>query len=607
MGIVHRLPDTLISQIAAGEVIERPASVIKELLENSIDAQARKVEIEVEEGGLGRISITDDGVGMTPEDAELALERHATSKLSTQEDLFALATLGFRGEALPSIASVSKFELQTRTSEASVGTCVRVEGGERFETKEVGVPVGTRIVISDLFFNQPARKKFQKTAATEQSQCVNAALRVGLAAPNVRVVVRGKGRTLLDLPAATADERERIAAGLGQGLAPKLYPFSMGQEGLRVHGYAGDPELQASDARNVFLFVNGRYVRDRLLQRAVLEGYRSLLPHGRFPTIVLRVDVTPNEVDVNVHPQKFEVRFREGQRVFGLVLRAIADTLAKTPWLNRGGGRVYQLRSSGEALNASEPAENQTLPPTSTAPGSYSGFARAVPSYVAPSAHHPLQPRMPLETAFSQPVPAVEPSLAPGGFFSRLRILSQYGNLYILCEGEGELVVVDQHAAHERVTFERLLNAYDAGNVPQQRLLFPLTLQVRPDVCALVDENADMLSKIGLEMRSFGEGTIAVSAIPAIVRESRARAYADEAVAELAEAGRVASAEFAHAILARIACHSSVRSGDALTMPEMQVLLRDLDTVDCGVRCPHGRPVVARVSRDAIGRWFERG
>jgi DNA mismatch repair protein MutL len=600
MTIVVRLPDTLISQIAAGEVIERPASVVKELVENAIDARATKVEVNVEEGGLQQITVTDDGVGMSPEDALLAIERHATSKLKDQDDLFRIATLGFRGEALPSIASVSRFELCTRPAAREAALVLRIHGGDLIGQEERGAPVGTRMTVSDLFYNQPARKKFQKTPATEQSHCVNAALRIGLGYPDVRVIVRGKNRTLLDLPRAGEDERERIAAGLGSGLAPKLYPFSLEQNGVRVHGFAGDPELQASDARNLYVYVNRRFVRDRLLQRAALEGYRSLLPHGRYPTLVLFVDVPPSEVDVNVHPQKFEVRFHDGQRIFGLVLRAIAETLTRTPWLERGGGRVYRLQnddSAARVLSAPRPSADLFSPPARSLISP--SINNAQPLSVGPALAEPA--------LVSAPTPEPTPNSLGAGFFSRVKILSQYGNLYILCEGEGELVVVDQHAAHERVTFERLLEAWDAGRVPQQRLLFPMTLKVRPDTVALVEENAEALARIGLDMQAFGEDTVAVSGVPAIVRESRARAYAEEAIAELVESGRTATAEFAHAVLARIACHASVRSGDPLTMPEMHALLKDLDTVDCGVRCPHGRPVVARISRDGIGRWFERG
>lgn len=633
MPVVQRLPDTLVSQIAAGEVIERPASVVKELVENAIDAKASKIEVELEDGGLGRIVVTDDGVGMAREDALLAIERHATSKLRTQDDLFRIGTLGFRGEALPSIASVSKFELSTRPAGSDTAFVIPIAGGEVGAPNERGAPLGTRMSVAELFFNQPARKKFQKTPATEQSHCVSAALRIGLAVPHVRIVVtaksNGKTRTLLDLPAGTADERERIAAGLGAGLAPKLYPFALEQGGLRITGFAGDPELQASDARNVYAYVNGRFVRDRLLQRAVLEGYRSLLPHGRYPTIVLRVDVPPQDVDVNVHPQKFEVRFQESQRVFGLVLRAIAETLAKTPWLERGGGRVYRLQPSAPAIAQSTGAQgtgehaegvaaaleraNRSVTPAEAAQWQSrltSGYRPASPFTSAPAT--PMAAESPAQLG-APDLPSVSPSterldIFGAGFFSRLKILGQFSKLYILCEGDNdELVVVDQHAAHERITFEKLLNAYDAGTVPQQRLLFPMTLKARPDAVALVEENADALAKLGLELRGFGDDTVAVTAIPAITRESRARAYAEEALAELVESGRSASAEFAHAVLARIACHASVRSGDPLTLAEMQALLRELDTVDCGVRCPHGRPVVARVSRDAMGRWFERG
>ncbi len=599
MPSVQRLPDTLISQIAAGEVIERPASVIKELVENAIDAGATRIEVELEEGGLQRIAVSDNGCGMNATDALLAIERHATSKLRTPDDLFALHTLGFRGEALPSIASVSRFELTTRSASDDAGVRIRIEGGIAEPLAPAAASVGTRIVVSDLFFNQPARRKFQKTPATEQTHCVQAVVRQALARPNVHFIVRAK-RTLLDIPAeaAGADPRQRTALVLGKEILPRLYPLNAERAALHLSGFAADPEEQAGDARNLYVYVNGRAVRDRLLQRAVLEGYRSLLPHGRYPTAVIMLELPPEAVDVNVHPQKFDVRFTEGQAVFSFVQNAVAEVLAKTPWLDRGGARLPNEVIARQAARVAGFSRVSDASAVQAAAGWQSLFEEKV---------RPALEDLRASAPFAEPNTALQtPTLLPGGFFSRLHVLAQFANLYILCQGEGELVIVDQHAAHERITFEKLLNAWEAGEVARQRLLFPITIEARPDVVQLIEENSAALERLGLELQAFGEATLALKAIPAVAGERKARGLVEEVVAELGDARGVASAEFAHALLARIACHSAVRSGDALSVPEMEALLRELDTVDCAIRCPHGRPVVARVRTEHVGRWFER-
>lgn len=628
MGKVLRLSDTLISQIAAGEVIERPASVVKELVENAVDAGAHKVEVELVDGGLTQISVFDDGCGMSEEDASTAVLRHATSKLRVLEDLFALSTLGFRGEALPSIASVSRFELATRQATDPHGTVVTVYGGDAQPQRQTGMAPGTRIIVSDLFFNQPARKKFQKSPSTEQTHAVAAVLRIALACPKVRFVVRAKGRTLLDIPVEGDDPRDRLAAALSRELRDKLYPVMAEREGTVVTGFVADPDQQAGDARHLYCYVNGRYVKDRLLQRALLEGYRSLLPHGRYPTAVLHIQVPPGEVDVNVHPQKFEVRFTHSQHVFSTIVRAVADVLARTPWLDRGGATLTDktvTRSNAQPF-AYVAGASSSVPRLHVLP------ANDVPAVASRRAWNELFDQAQASMQMGASLQASQASMinaAPGdagagaglsllaradqranlfgdGFFARQRVLSQFANLYILCEGDEELVVVDQHAAHERVTFEKLLNAWETGRIAEQRLLFPITIEVRPDVLQLVEENAASLERLGLQARAFGERTLALISIPAITSEKKARGLLDEIVAELSEARGVASAEFAHAILARVACHTAVRSGDPLTLPEMQALLQEMDKVDCSIRCPHGRPVVARIRLDAVGRWFER-
>lgn len=664
---IHSLPPTLISQIAAGEVVERPASVVKELVENALDAGATRIEVALAGGGLERIVIVDNGCGMAREDAELAVERHTTSKLRSADDLFALRTLGFRGEALASIASVSDFELLTRSEESEIGAQVHVKGGAPAEVREAAALVGTRMSVADLFFNQPARQKFQKSKAAEQSQCVQSVLRVALAHPQVRFIVRNERQLLLDLPQVAPDDfeagRARIARALGIQEARHLYPFELSEGSVTLHGFAADPEHQCTDSRNIYAYVNGRFVRDRLLQRAVAEGYRSLLPHGRYPTTVLWLQIDPQEVDVNVHPQKLEVRFVNGSRLFSLVARAIALVLAQTPWLENGGAQLAPMPSSLShevAQEAPYDTASTAAPAASYRPSyereermAWSKLQAALP-YLAPgrlqSGGLPSQPwpsnpqaaalppdfaaqaaertlhsaeltaqsaalttqdaalTAPTSEASSAPLTAPLPLTPPRGFFSQLTLLGQFAQLYLLCEGEGqELVIVDQHAAHERIMFEKLMTAWEAQQqIPSQRLLVPLTLAVKPGVIDMIAEQLAPLSALGIELAPFGAQTLALTALPAALPSHRALDLVQAVIEELESAERVVMNDFAQALIARMACHAAVRAGDTLTPFEQRALLQAMDSVDCNIRCPHGRPVVARIGVGAVGRWFER-
>jgi len=610
MAFIQRLPDNLISQIAAGEVIERPASVVKELVENAIDAQATRIEVELFEGGLNQIVVTDNGVGMSAEDARLAIERHATSKLRQAEDLFNIRTLGFRGEALPSIASVSRFELTTRAKTSDLATVIKVTGGEALAEEQNGAPFGTRMVVRDLFFNQPARRKFQKTPATEQSHAVEAVLRIGLSTPQTRLVVKNGDRRLLDIPSISDTsntekesahhfaQKQRLAVALGLENIERLYPLEAGAEDLKLTGYIADPEVQSSDGRHIFTYVNGRFIRDRMLQRAILEGYRSLLPHGRYPTAVLFLTISSGDVDVNVHPQKFEVRFKDSHKVFRLVMQTLSLSLAHTPWLSTSGAQIEPPQIASQKT-----AALPFIPPIP-----FVAHSTSWKGLLSPSSSPSL---------FTNAIPVTSDSIssqvpnsfafAKGGFFSRLRVIAQFANLYLLCEGDQhELVIIDQHAAHERITFEKLLTQWQEGHVISQRLLLPLTLHTSPSILELLDEHHEELERLGLELSPFGDNTVALTAIPAISHEANAKTLAESALAELNETQRSAGAEFTHQLLARIACHSAVRAGDTLSIPEQEALLAALDPIDCNVRCPHGRPVVARMTLETISRLFER-
>ena len=453
--------------------------------------------------------------------------------------------------------------------------------------------VGTRIVVADLFFNQPARRKFQKTPATEQTHAVQAVIRQALACPDVHFIVRGTKRTLLDVPAATGCAAARRPRSPEKKSCHDSILWTPSAPVCTSTGFcARSRRAQAGDGRNLYCYVNRRSVRDRLLQRAVLEGYRSLLPHGRCPTAVIMLELPPHAVDVNVHPQKFDVRFADGQTVFSFIRHAVAEVLAKTPWLERGGARLPETVIQRQAA----PSFSRVSEPTAVhAAAEWRSLFQAV---VAPA----------LAEQRSAALAVAEAPLLSGGFFSRLRVLAQFSNLYILCQGEGELVVVDQHAAHERITFEKLINAWDAGAVARQGLLFPLTIEARPDVVQLVDENAGAhRGASAFELSPFGESTLALKAIPAIAGEKKGRAPWSTKSSPSSPARAASPAPNSRMLLlARIAwvtapSAAAIRS----SVPEMEALLAELDGVDCGIRCPHGRPVVARLRTEHIGRWFE--
>jgi len=632
--MIQILPENLIRQIAAGEVIERPASVIKELTENAIDAGATRIDITIESGGLDLIIIKDNGSGMTHQDAPLAVLRHATSKIKQQEDLFNIHTLGFRGEALPSIASVSRFELITKTEQEAVGIKITLDSEYPNEPEEVATQTGTQITISHLFYNIPARRKFQKSPATEQTHCINTVLRIALAYPKIRFTIKTGTRTLLDIPSCSVQEedggtqdtqeKERIIQAIGQktfGTQAHLYHITHLENDISLNGYIADPEHRASDNRHMYLYVNHRYVRDKLLQRAVLEGYRSLLPHGTYPICVLSLTINPAHIDVNVHPQKFEIRFKDSQRVFLTISQMIAQALKKTPWLSFSGATVQPAQNASmhqtplpqtqailEKLHMDYERSNQRT----DSPNNQEDKIFEQAPFNQTSQEHTWSYKQPIPSASVASLNTKEriPTdniLIRQGFFGTLKILTQFHLLYILCEKEDELVIIDQHAAHERILFERYLKDWEQGQVKQQHLLFPLTLVSKNSTIALIEEHQDTFKKLGLDISEFGQHTLALTAIPAHLKESRAQALAESLIAELSEDAKKAHQDFVHAMIARLACHSAVRSGDFLNMQEMQALLYQLDEVDCNIRCPHGRPLITRLKTSTIGRFFERG
>ena len=600
------LPPEIADQIAAGEVVERPASVVKELVENALDAGARRVAVELEQAGTGLIAVIDDGEGMHTEDAVTAFARHATSKLVTVDDLGAIATLGFRGEALASIAAVSRTTLTTRRPGDLGGTRVVVAQGTLVEAREVGTPVGTRVEVADLFGNVPARRKFLKAPATEVGHVSELVTRTALAWPGVAFSLRHGGRMLVEL-AAVEDAAERVRQVFGAARAAAMLPFATRASGGLVHGWLTDSHLTLPSPRQVYTYVNRRYVRDKLVTHALLAGYSTLLMHGRYPAAAVFLEVAPGDVDVNVHPAKSEVRFRRGGAVHELLAQAVQARLrdqrrdGQRPTISVAGAPPRQLPfglgpRAGAAALAGASLRLVDAPPL--AADAAAAFGAPAPP---PHAHLPPPHYRPLA-----PLPEADEGAADG-FFAGLRPLGQVFDGYLVCEGRDQLVLIDQHAAHERVTFERLRGAYASGLVPRQALLVPVVVEVGPREAALLAEQTATLDAVGFEIEPYGGGAFAVRAVPALLGDADAVALLRDVATDLVDVGRSRRLdEAAESVLARLACHSAVRVGQNMGPQQMRALLGAMDQVDFSGNCPHGRPAFLVLARSDLERWFRR-
>jgi len=578
---IHVLPPGLVNQIAAGEVVERPASVVKELVENALDAGARAVTVDVEEGGLALVRVADDGSGMDGEDALLALERHATSKLRDAQGLSEIGTLGFRGEALPAIASVSRFRLDTAPAEDGAGTRVAVEGGAAPERSGVARPRGTTVEVKDLFFNTPARRKFMRAPATEAGHVTEAVIRLALARPDVGFTVRSAGRIALG---ARAGEglAERAAQALGREAHRHLVPVDAARGAVRVHGLVCSPDHSEATGRGLYLFVNGRWVRDRGAAHAVLRAFAGSLPAGRHPAGVLFVELPLGRVDVNVHPQKHEVRFAEAREVYDAIFHAVAGTLRTTPWLGRSAGPPAEQGAGGAPVPVAGEEAAGVLAWARARPPEGSGAS-------APPAPDPFA-----SGAFSFPLTADDGPPRPAGYFGSLRFVGQHARTYLLCEAPGgALVVVDQHASHERLLFHRLREAFRARTLPVQPFLLPQVVTLPPAVARALEAGLADLRAIGLDVEPFGGDSFAVKGAPAALGGADVQSLLSDLAGQLAEVERASAVEEAfHDLLATMACHAAVRANQDLSADEARALLDGLDTIDFKARCPHGRPVV---------------
>jgi DNA mismatch repair protein MutL len=601
---VHLLPPGLVNQIAAGEVVERPASVVKELVENALDAGATQITVDIEDGGLGMVRVADDGSGMERDDALMALERHATSKLADVEGLSAIATMGFRGEAIPAIASVSRFRLDTAPGGDGEGTRLVVEGGVVVEKAPVARARGTTIEVRDLFFNTPARRKFMRAAATEASHVSEAIVRLALARPEVGFTLRSGPRHLFG-SRANADAADRVGQALGRDAFRHLVKVDGRRGEIGVHGFVCAPDHSEATSRALYLFVNGRYIRDRSLAHAVFRAYMGTLPGGRHPAGTLFIDLPLHRVDVNVHPQKLEVRFAEPREVQDALHRVVAEALKTAPWLRPGaaggappasGAGHGPLRPPGgwgsEVREREDAASVLTL--ARALHGGEGSGATALPEPAAPT----LDFRLAGEDGASR----------PAGYFASLRYIGQHARSYLLCEGAGgRLVIIDQHATHERLLFHRLREASRDRPLQIQPFLIPQVVSLPPAAARAVEAHLEEIGRLGLELEPFGGESFALKGAPAMLTGLEAGPLLTDLANELGELDRGTALEDAHHhLLATMACHAAVRAHQDLAPEEVRALLDGLDAVDFKAHCPHGRPVVMELEladlERAVGR-----
>jgi len=609
------LPESLTNKIAAGEVVERPASVIKELIENALDAGATEVIVEISNGGRRRIRVTDNGHGMSREDALLSLERHATSKIRSDKDLESILTLGFRGEALPSIASVSRFTLASREPSSLEGTEISIEGGRVREVKTCGMAPGTVITVEQLFFNIPARLKFMKSAETETGHVGDVMARLAVSRSDVAFTCISDERDLLRVQ--RSDLQRRLAQVVGRDSSAQLYELDGSNEDVSVSGYVCGPVLARSGLQSIYTYINGRFVRDKVVQHALMQAYRGVIDRGRYPVVALFVQLPPGEVDVNVHPTKHEVRFRRQSFVHDAIQAAVAEVLSRSPWLSVSSVRapVPVTTPTGQAYRERIAAAAQTslaMPPRREFNG-YSERQDTVRSSAPPT---PVGAATSMNLAVSEPQTPFQPlqatqslpdTAASAPYFSSLSVIGQFHSEYILCQSGTDLVIVDQHAASERVAYQRLKQQCRSGGVESQRLLFPETVELTFGEVAAAERFSVELAGIGFELEPFGGATMMVSAVPRLAERGNAIGLVREIVSDLAQLGTSAAfQELLDGLLARIACHSVVRGIHQLEGRQISELLRSMDETEFAASCPHGRPVSHVITLADLEKIFKR-
>ncbi len=603
MTTIKQLPSQLINQIAAGEVIERPASVLKELLENALDAGASKIIVELEQGGMQCVRVSDNGVGIDKSELHLALMRHATSKISSMEDLEHITTLGFRGEALPSIASVSRFSIASNNSDdGNAGWVITADGGVLDE--EV-VPVrqirGTTVEVKDLFFNVPARKKFLRTEKTELKHCDSVIRKIALACFNVQIIVKHNGRNLLDISDCDFFENgaNRVAQVSGKQFAEQSIYLENTAQDMQVQGWISLPTFSRSQADLQYFYVNGRAIRDKVISHAIKQAYQDVLYHGRFPAFVLFLEMDPAQVDVNAHPTKHEVRFRQSRYVHDFIRHTVSKAIAETmPKQEQQAAEQYReivddyIRAAQSQSVLAEHAYAQKES------ASHSHVNEPVHSYGAQTLNEYdlLLKKPPEEKHTTEEAP-------PLGY-----AIEQLHGIYILAQNASGLVIVDMHAAHERIVYEQLKASYKQGDLATQPLLMPLTINVSSQEAAIAEQYRDTFLKFGFDIERFGEDSIVVREIPSLLQQADVNTLLLDVLSDLNMFGSTEKLEQAkNELLSTMACYGSVRAHRKLTLAEMNALLREMEATERSAQCNHGRPTWVQLSIEQLDKLFKRG
>ncbi len=593
---IQLLSDALISQIAAGEVIERPASVVKELVENALDAQARRIEVELERGGCGLIRVRDDGVGIEREEIALALARHATSKIASLDDLESVATLGFRGEALPSMASVSRLSLVSRSATAVHAWALEARDGAHAAAAPAAHPPGTSVEVRDLFFNVPARRKFLRSEATEYQHIVRMLERLALSRFAVAFTLVHNGKTIWSLPAAhsAAERLARVARICGEDFAAHVIELKHDTESLRLSGWLALPTFSRSQSDLQFAFLNGRFVRDKLLAGAARLAYQDVLFHGRFSAYLLYLDLDPTQVDVNAHPQKLEVRFRDSRRVHDFVFRTLERVLAGTrPSAESAGSAPLDWLTGSAGSSAAAPNQARFFLPEGRLARAGEDVYRGLVERGAWSV---------AETSISGAGEKLTNGAAPLGY-----AIAQLHGVYILAQTEDGVVLVDMHAAHERVMYERMKKLL-AGDTAQQQLLLPEIIHVTPAQAEAAETHAQEFAALGFGVSRLAPDQLALRSIPTLLAGKDPAGIVRDVLSDLLEQGQSRRVEESiNHLLATTACHAAIRAQRSLTLPEMNALLREMEGTDRADQCNHGRPTWIRLSLGDLDRLFMRG
>lgn len=578
---IRILPEVISNKIAAGEVVERPASVVKELLENALDAGAQKIRIEIGQGGRSLIQVADDGGGMGHDDALLAIERYATSKINSDSDLFAIKTLGFRGEALPSIAAVSKFILESRPTDSDSGTHVEIHGGKLVKVKASGMPQGTMVTVKQLFYNTPARRKFLKTVNTEMGHIADTVAHMALGRPEVQFKLIHNERIVRDWP-AVKDPLVRVIQVLGKSVKDKLETISATTDEISVTGHVAVPEISRTTARGVYTYVNRRFVKDRVLRHAIFEGFSGRLMKGAYPLAVIWLQLPPDEVDVNVHPTKHEVRFSQPRIVHDLIVTAVADALKQgeiPAWSNTRPTEAFSRQKGvAESQVTFKRVTDQAGP---RAPRFDTPQLAATPSSMEEPA--PLEVTSVFQPKATSPEPAES--------ILDLRFIGQFRNTYILCESPSGLLLIDQHAAHERIRYEFFKKGMNEAKIPRQRLLMPETIELSFTETEILTQMLPDLHRMGYQVEPFGGNTFVIKSVPAILGQAATEPIVKAMVEKVAQVG-IASNKDAAAdeMIITAACHDALRAKERLHDEEMRQLIQELMRCDNPAHCPHGRP-----------------